>query len=40
MKKVRTSTKTKEPSYVRVLKKLHAWPNPLNPLVVPISFDG
>ena len=38
---MRTSTKTKkEPSYVRVLQKLQAWPNPLNPLVVPISFDG
>ena len=38
---MRTSTETKkEPSLVRVLRKLHAWPNPLNPLVVPISFDG
>ena len=41
MKKVGTSTKTKkEPSLVRVLRKLHPWPNSLTPLVVPISFDG
>ena len=38
---MRTPTKMKkEPSLVRVLQKLHAWPNPLNLTLVPISFDG